>query len=176
MRGTIRCLGAVMLLAATLSRPARATGAESLALPEAAVAAPETATVSAVVDTVAAASLPIPGIRIDLERGRTIEAALVVWHSDGYVLAVFPDGHEELIAAHKIRHIVDAKGRDRAHFVIDKRGAVGSPPPNSRGQIDPSRFHEKKGFPLILGVPLFIVAILAVGALALVANPPDGAF
>ena len=153
-----------------------AAGADSLALPASTNAA--TADLdSAVVDSSGAPSVVVPPsaepIRVDLEHDNTLLAALVLWHSDGFLLAVHSNGTEDLVGTHRVRRISDATGRDRTKFVIEKRGAVGTPPPAFQGSVDAARFQEKKGLPTVLGVPLFAAGIVAMLGILYAIQPPS---
>ena len=178
MRATaLRSAGAVLLLGALLAdllpRPGIAGEADSLGAPPTMMAAADTivgGNTTAAADTTAASP---PHVTVDLEGGSTLVAPLVVWHSEGYIAVVSPDGSELLIGAHKVRKILDETGADRTHFVIEKRGAVGIVPQGYRGHVDPARFQEKKGISTLgaIGVgALFIGAIYGLVVLVVVAT------
>jgi hypothetical protein len=170
-----------VVVALSLPVAGNAASPDSLTLPSSGSVAPavsDSATAdSDVADSDVADSVivtpPAEPIRIELERHETWMAALVVWRSDGYLLAVRSNGSEELIGTHRVRTIHDATGRDRTHFVIDKRGAVGTPPPAFQGSIDPARFQEKKRLPTLLGVPLFAAGIVVLMGIAYAIYPPE---
>jgi hypothetical protein len=153
-----------------------AAGADSLALVASTVAAPVVID-SVVVDSAVVDSATVPPsaepIRVELERDATITAALVVWHSDGYLLAVHSNGSEELIGAHRVRKIYDETGRDRTHFVIYERGAVGTSPLTFHGKVDPERYHQKKRLSPLVGIPLFAAAVVVGVAVLSAYHPPS---
>jgi hypothetical protein len=145
------------VLALLVSSLGWAGGVDSLSAPPALAAAGDTAAVSS------------RHVTVELEDDSTLPASLVAWQSDGYILVVEPNGADALIGTHKVRRILDETGHDRTHFVIGKRGAVGTAPPSFPGHIDPAQFEEKKGTSLFktLALGVLIGGAIVAGAVLL---------